>query len=119
MALASGIPVAAVIIASVLISGALSGMAGYVVVSALDYRLTATIAGSYGFTGIIIAFLARNNAPGVFVVSFLTDGLYVGGQSVKIFYDLPPAMIGMLLAIVLLCVAGSEFFIRYRLRLMK
>jgi simple sugar transport system permease protein len=119
MALASGIPVSAVIIASVLFSGALSGMAGYVVASALEYRLTANLAGSYGFTGIVIAFLARNTAPGVMVVAFLTAGLFVGGQSIKIFYGLPPALIGMLLSIVLLSVAGSEFFIRYRLRLVK
>ena len=119
MALASGIPVSAVIIASVLISGALSGVAGYVVASALEFRLTATISGSYGFSGIVIAFLARNNAPGVLVVAFLTAGLFVGGQSIKIFYDLPPAMIGMILSIVLLSVASSEFFIRYRLRLME
>jgi simple sugar transport system permease protein len=115
MALAAGIPVTFVIAASVALSGALSGLGGYIMAAGQEFRLTPFLALGYGFSGIVIAFLARNNPAAVVVVSFLMAGLYVAGDSIQVFYGLPAAMVGLVQSIIVMCVVGSDFFVRYRL----
>ena len=114
MALAAGVPVGVVVFVSVGISGALSGAAGFVMAAGQEFRLTGTMAAGYGFSGIMIAFLARNNPLAVPLVAFLIGGLYVGGLSIKSFYGLPEAMVQLIQAIIVLCVAASHFFVSYR-----
>ena len=116
MALAAGIPVAMTVFLAVGLSGALSGAAGFVMGAAQEHRLTGTMAAGYGFSGIMIAFLARNNPVAVLVVAFMIGGLYAAGQSVKVFYSLPQALVSLIQAIVVMCVAASDFLVRYRLR---
>ena len=116
MALAAGIPVALSLFAAVGLSGALSGAAGFVMAAAQEHRLTGTMAAGYGFSGIVIAFLARNNPAAVLVVAFLIGGLYAAGQSVKVFYSLPQALVSLIQAIIVMCVAASDFLVRYRVR---
>ena len=115
MALAAGVPVGMIIFLSVGFSGALSGAAGFVMAAGQEFRLTGTMAAGYGFSGIMIAFLARNNPIAVLLVAFLVGGLYVGGLSIKSFYGLPEAMVQLIQAIIVLCVAASHFFVSYRL----
>lgn len=115
MARAVGIPVVAVTAVAVFLAGALSGLAGFVVAAGTEYRLTTSIAGGYLFSGIVVAFLARNNPVAAIVVAFLLGALYVGGQSLQVFYNLSAGVIELLQAIVVLSVAGSEFFVRYRI----
>jgi simple sugar transport system permease protein len=119
MALAAGIPVTLVLAATVLLSGALSGLGGYLVAAGQEHRLTIFVAVGYGFSGIVVAFLARNNPLAVVVVSFLMAGLYVAGENIQVFYGLPEAMIGLIQSIIVICVVGSDFFVRYRLHLVK
>ena len=118
MALASGIPVTLTILVAVMLSGSLSGLGGYLVASGQEYALTIYVAIGYGFSGIVIAFLSRNNPAAVVIVSFLMAGLYVGGESIQVFYGLPEALIGLIQSIIVICVVGSEFFVRYRVRWM-
>lgn len=84
-----------------------------------EFRLTGTMAAGYGFSGIMIAFLARNNPLAVLVVAFLIAGLFVGGLSIKSFYGLPEAMVQLIQAIIVLCVAASHFFVSYRIHLVR
>ena len=112
MALAAGIPVAMTVFLAVGLSGALSGAAGFVMGAAQEHRLTGTMAAGYGFSGIMIAFLARNNPVAVLVVAFMIGGLYAAGQSVKVFYSLPQALVSLIQAIVVMCVAASDFLVR-------
>ena len=116
MSLAVGINVPVVVIGFALLSGALSGTAGYVMAAAQEFRLTPSMAAGYGFSGIVIAFLARNNPLAVLAVAFLMGGLFVAGQNVKAFYGLPHALVGLLQAVIVLSVAASDFFVRYRMR---
>jgi general nucleoside transport system permease protein len=116
MALAVGVPVGTVTFIAVSLSGALSGAAGFVMATAQEFRLTPTMAGGYGFSGVVIAFLARNNPLAVVVTAFLLGGLYVAGQNIKVFYDLPAATVGLIEAIIVMSVAGSDFLVRHRLR---
>lgn len=117
MALVVGLPVSVITAGSALASGGLAGSAGFVIAAATEYRLTFTMAAGYGFSGIVIAFLAGNRPIPTLIVAFLMGSLYVAGESMKIFYSLPDALVGLIQAIIVLSVIASEFFVRYRLRL--
>lgn len=116
MARLVGVPTQAVVLGAVMISGALAALAGFVICSGTEGRLTQGFFEGYGFSGVLIAFLARNNAVFAAIVACFIAVLFVAGQSFQIFYQIPFAMVQMIQAIVVMCVAASEFFIRHRIR---
>ncbi len=114
MAAAVGIPIVAVTLTSALLSGAISGVGGFVVSAGIEGRMTQSFFLGYTFSGILIAFLARNNPLiAVFVAAFV-GVLFVAGQSLQVFYQIPGAMVQLIQAIIVIAVAASEFFIRHR-----
>jgi len=119
MAIVVGVPVLSTQIAAVLLSGALSGLAGFAISAGQEYRLTQSFALDFGFTGVVVAFLARNNPILVAVVSFLMGGLAVAGQAMKVFYQVPVAVVGLIQASIVLSIAASEFFIHHRVRFVR
>lgn len=119
MARAVGINVTGVMLVAALSSGALSGLAGFTISAGIDNRMTQSFFVGYGFSGILIAFLARNNPFGVVLFSLLLAVLMVAGQSLQVFYRIPSAMVQVILATIVICVAASDFFIRYRIRLIE
>jgi simple sugar transport system permease protein len=116
VARAVGVPVRALVTASVLLSGALAGLAGFVVAAGQEGRLTQSFYAGYGFSGILIAFLARNNPLAAAGVAVLVAALFVAGRSLQVFYQVPFAMVQLIQAILVICVAASDFFIRHRIR---
>lgn len=116
MAHAVGVPVRRVILSSVLVSGALAGIAGFVVTSGQEGRLTQAFYQGYGFSGILIAFLAHNNPLAAAVVALLVAALFVTGRSLQVVYQVPFAMVQLIQAIIVISLASSDFFIRHRLR---
>lgn len=114
MALSVGVPIKTVILVSVLLSGALSALAGFVITSAQEGRLTQSYFEGYGFSGILIAFLARNNPIAATIVALLVAVLFVSGRSLQVFYQIPFAMVQLIQAIIVISVAASEFLIRHR-----
>ena len=119
MAAAVGIPVTALAAAAALGSGALAGLAGFTISAGIEYRMTQSFFLGYGFSGILIAFLARNNPIGTAVVAVFVAVLMVAGQSLQVFYQIPFAMVQLIQAIVVICVAASDFFVRHRLHWMR
>ncbi len=115
MALAVGVPIKAVMLISVLLSGGLSALAGFVIATAQEGRLTQSFFEGYGFSGILIAFLARNNPIAAMIVAVLVAVLFVSGRSLQVFYQIPFAMVQLIQAIIVICVAASEFLMRHRL----
>ena len=116
MADAVGVPVRKMMLTAVLVSGGLAGIAGFVVAAGQEGRLTQAFYSGYGFSGILIAFLARNNPLAASVVAVLIAGLFVTGRSLQVFYQIPFAMVQLIQAIIVICVACSDFFIRHRVR---
>jgi simple sugar transport system permease protein len=114
MALAVGVPVRTVTLISVLLSGALAALAGFVIATAQEGRLTQSYFEGYGFSGILIAFLARNNPIAAMVVAILVAMLFVSGRSLQVFYQIPFAMVQLIQAIIVISVAASEFLMRHR-----
>jgi simple sugar transport system permease protein len=116
MALAAGLPVTATILTGVLVSGAFAGLAGFCITVGQESRLTQAFFVGYGFSGVLIAFLARNNPLLAMLVAMLVAVLFVAGQGLQVFYQIPFAMVRLIQAIVIICVAASEFFMRHELR---
>lgn len=105
----AGIPVARNTVLVMALSGALAGLAGMVEVSGVVFRLQERFSPGYGFTAILVAWLARLHPAAVVLVSVLLGGLLVGSREVQ------PAGIGMMLqGLMLSCVVGGEFLVRYQ-----
>lgn len=64
----------------------------------------------------LIAFLSRNDPLVVAIVGFLVAVLFITGQTLQVFYQIPFTMVQLIEAIIVMSVASSEFFIRHRIR---
>ncbi len=117
MASRVGVPTRSVTFVAILLSGALAALAGFVISTGQEGRLTQGFFEGYGFSGVLIAFLARNNPLLAAIVAILIAMLFVVGQSLQIFYQIPFAMVQMIQAIIVMCVAASDFFIRHRINI--
>ena len=100
-----------------LISGALSGLGGATLIVGEFGRLDPGITMlGYGYAGIVIAALARNNFAAIIVSGILFSGLRVGGEKLQITTDTPIHIGIMLQGAILLFALGGEVFRRYRIR---
>ena len=98
------------------VSGAIAGLAGFSEVSGIHYRLQQNISIGYGYTGIIVAWLARNHPLGVVLSAFFMSIVFVSAEVLQIEYGLPISMVYLYQGIILFTVLGSEIFTEYRLR---
>lgn len=114
VARALGVPVRAMVLSVVLISGSLAALAGFVVIAGQEGRLTQSFFPGYGVSGVLIGFLARNNPIAAAVVAFLMSILVVAGQNLQVFYAIPPSMVQLIQAVVVISVAASDFLIVHR-----
>ena len=116
-ALYAGINVKRVIVRTMALSGAVSGLVGFVMVSGINFTLSDSVAGGVGFTGITIAWLANLNSFGMVIISLLLAVLERGSSAVATMTGnvLSANMADILTGLILFCMLGSEFFIRYRL----
>jgi general nucleoside transport system permease protein len=116
MAKVVGVPVQALTVWIIVASGACCGLAGFVNVSSQEGRLTQSFANGYVFSGVLIAFLSRNDPIMVAVVGFMIAVLFITGQTLQVFYQIPFTMVQMIEAIIVMAVASSEFLVRHRIR---
>jgi len=116
MARAVGVPIVGATLLAVLVSGGLAALGGFVIASGQEGRLTQSFFQGYGLSGVLIAFLGRNNPIAATIVAFLVSTLFITGQSLQVFYQIPFAMVQLIEAIIVICVAASEFMIRHRVR---
>ncbi|MBR0752000.1 ABC transporter permease [Bradyrhizobium jicamae] len=116
MAKIVGVPVQTATIWIIAASGACSGLAGFVNVASQEGRLTQSYANGYVFSGVLIAFLSRNDPIVIAIVGFLIAVLFITGQTLQVFYQIPFTMVQMIEAIIVMAVASSEFLIRHRIR---
>lgn len=115
----AGVSIFRNIILVMILSGGLAGLAGFVEVAAISHRLQHGLAVGYGFTGIIVAWLAKLNPWGVVLVSILLSALLVGGEQIQITMGLPASVSLVLQGAILLFVLGGDVFTRYRLKLIR
>ena len=110
VALAQGLPVGKLIVAGCMIAGACAGLAGFFEVAAIHGKANASLRAGYGFTGILVAFLARQNPLMIVPVSFLFGGIAAAGGLIQRRMDLPDATVLLLQGLVFVVLLASETF---------
>ncbi|MEW6232429.1 MAG: ABC transporter permease [Chloroflexota bacterium] len=113
----AGISLTRNILTVMALSGGLAGLAGMSEVSGIIHALQRGISPGYGYTAIIVAWLAKLNPWAIVVVSFLFAGLLVGGDQLQISMGLPAAMSNILQGAVLFFILGGEILVRHRISL--
>ena len=95
-------------------SGALAGLAGMSEIAGVVHRLQGSISPGYGFTGIIIAWLAKLNPILVILVSILFGGLILAGREIQ-----PAGVPRLIQGIILFMLIASDVLLRYRVRIVR
>jgi len=99
------------------LSGAIAGIAGMTEIAGLQGRLQHGFSAGYGYTAIIVAWLARLHPIAVLLVSFLMGALLVGGDALQIVMRLPLSTTLVIQGLILFFVLGGEFFRRYTIKI--
>lgn len=114
-----GIKVERVIVRTLLLSGAVCGFAGLLLVAGTNHTLTTTIAGGRGFTAVMVAWLAQFNPAIMVASSALLAFMEQGAGEISTAFGLNHSFGDILTGIILFFIIGSEFFINYRVRVQK
>ena len=115
----AGMNIKAIIIASMVISGGLCGLAGAIQASAVAKSLTYGISAGIGFTAIITAWMGKLSAPVVAVVCVFFAMLLQGGNAIQVAMQVPASVADLIQGVILFFVLGSEFFLRYNVSFRK
>jgi len=110
----AGINIAKNIILVMLVSGGLAGLAGMSEISGVVHRLQGAISPGYGFTGIIIAWLAKLNPLAVIVVSILFGALILAGREVQ-----PSGIPTLIQGVIMVSLIASDYFLRNRISIIR
>ena len=111
-----GINVGKVVIRTMIISGALCGIAGFLIVGALDHSVTAETVGGMGFTAIMVSWLAKFNPLTMIGSSLFIIFLQNGAAEISNMFRIDSSFPNMVVGIVLFFIIGCEFFINYKLK---
>lgn len=110
----AGINIARNTILVMMLSGALAGLAGAAEITGVVHRLQGSISPGYGFTGIIIAWLAKLNPFAVILVSILFGALILAGREIQ-----PSGIPKLIQGIILVSLIASDFLLRYNIRIVR
>ena len=112
----AGINVKRAIIRTLIISGAICGVAGCITVAGKNQTISVNTAGGYGFTAIIVAWLAKFNTFYMMLIAFILIVLEKGAIQIASAYTLlNDYAADIITGIILFFILGSEFFINYRI----
>jgi simple sugar transport system permease protein len=110
-----GINVKSVVIKTMMISGAICGLAGYIAVAGASHTISTSTSDNYGFTAIIVAWLAKFNSFVMILVAALLVFLEKGAIQIASQFNLNDYASEMITGIILFFILGSEFFTNFRL----
>ncbi|MCQ2537746.1 MAG: ABC transporter permease [Lachnospiraceae bacterium] len=113
-ALYIGINVKKVIVRTMALSGALCGLAGFLIVSALDHSITTNSVGGQGFTAIMVSWLAKFNPLAMAGTSALITFLNQGASQISTDFNIDSAFPNIIVGIIIFFIIGCEFFIYYK-----
>lgn len=114
-----GIKVEWVIIRTMLISGALCGLAGFLLTAGSDHTLTTTLVDGRGFTAVMVSWLAKFNPFVMIFTSFLLVFLDRGAGEVSSKFGLNQSFADIITGVILFFIIGCEFFINYKISFCK
>jgi len=114
-----GMKVKKVIIRTMLLSGALCGVAGLLLVGGINHTVTTTIAGGLGFTAVMVSWLAKFNPYTMVLASALIVFFERGASEISTTFGLNQSFSDIITGIILFFIIGCEFFITYKLNFRK
>ncbi len=103
-----GLPVSRLVVMACALGGACAGLAGMVEVAAVQGRANIALAAGYGYTGILVAFLARQNPLAIIPMAILLGGIDAAGGLLQRRMGLPDATVQVLQGIIFICILASE-----------
>ncbi len=107
-ALLSGLAVKRIVVITCVLAGACAGLAGMAEVAAVHGTANASLIAGYGYTGVLVAFLARQNPLAVVPVAILLGGIGASGGLLQREEHLPDAAVNVLQGIVFVVILASE-----------
>ena len=110
----AGINVKQVIMRTMALSGAICGIAGFIIVSGASHTISTSTAGGRGFTAIIVSWLSKFNPFAMILVSFFLVFMQKGAGQIASQFNLNENASDVITGIILFFILGCEFFINYR-----
>ncbi|MBR3036353.1 MAG: ABC transporter permease [Lachnospiraceae bacterium] len=110
-----GINVKKVIVRTMILSGAVCGLAGFLIVSGADHTVSSGTVGGQGFTAIMVSWLAKFNPIVMILTSALIIFLQKGAGEISTRFGLNKSFSDILTGVIILFIIGCEFFINYRI----
>ncbi len=107
---AQGLPVGRLIVLSCALAGACAGLAGFFEVAAIQGRANASLVAGYGFTGILVAFLAKQNPLAIIPVAIFIGGIAAAGGLIQRRMGMPDATVAVLQGLMFVVLLVSETF---------
>jgi ABC-type uncharacterized transport system permease subunit len=104
----SGLPIHRLVVVTCVLGGAAAGLAGMTEVAAVHGTANASIIVGYGYAGILVAFLARQNPLAVIPVSILLGGIGASGGLLQRSAHLPDAAVNVLQGVLFIVILASE-----------
>lgn len=102
-----GLPIGRLVVIACFLGGAAAGLAGMIEVAAGEGRVSSSIVVGYGYTGILIAFIARQNPLAVIPAAILLGGIRASGGLLQRWHDLPDATVLVLQGIMFIVILMS------------
>jgi general nucleoside transport system permease protein len=103
-----GLPVQRLMVMACALGGGAAGLAGMFEVAGVQGNANATLVAGYGYTGILISFLARHNPLAIIPMAVLVGGIDAAGGLLQRRMDLPDATVLVLQGLIFLCILGGE-----------
>ena len=110
----AGMNVGRIVMRTMFLSGAISGLVGFIVSSGADNTLHSGVAAGVGFTAITVAWLAQLNPFAMVGISALLAVLEKGAATLQTQMQVPASISDIITGVVLFCMLGCEFFINYQ-----
>ena len=115
----AGIKVDRVIIRTMVLSGALCAMMGFIMTAGIDHTLTTTIVNSRGFTAVMVSWMSKFNPFIMIASSLLLVTMDRGAGEISTAFSLNQSFADILTGIILFFIIATEFFITYKVTLRK
>lgn len=112
----AGLPTGRLVLLVALLTGGAAGLAGVGEVAGIHHRLIepSQVSLGYGFTAVIVAYLARGNPLAVLITAPAMAVILAGGDVLKISLNMPLRVVDVFSGVILLCLIGAELFVRNR-----
>ncbi len=103
-----GLPIGKLVLLTCFLGGGAAGLAGAIEVAAVQQAASADLVTGYGYTGILVAFLARQNPLAIIPVAALLGGIDASGGLLQQMLGLPDAATVVLQGIIFVCILASD-----------